>query len=325
MTQKSLGYMELAWTCPNCNTENLGMQKTCKNCGSPQPENVQFHAPQQQDLLTDEKKVGEAAKGANIHCPYCNTRNPADATTCSQCGGDLTGGTQRVTGKVVGATDATQAKPALAAQPAKAASFFRWWMLIPMGCLLMICCVIGGYLLFYRESVTGTVQNVNWQRVIPIQEIRDVTRSDWKDEIPSGADIGSCDLKYRGSQDSPAAYSTEVCSTELVDQGNGAAQVVENCSYEVYDDYCKYTAQEWQEVDQAVAQGNDTNPAWPNVQLAGGQREGERKEIYKIVFDTSKGIKEYTTDNESLFRQLQPGSTWTLEINPLGMIVNVQP
>jgi hypothetical protein len=198
-------------------------------------------------------------------------------------------------------------------------------MLIPMGCLLIVCCVIGGYLLFYREAVTGTVQNVSWQRVIPIQEIRDVTRSDWKDEIPSGADIGSCDLKYRGSQDSPAAYSTEVCSTEVIDQGNGAGQVVENCSYEVYDNYCEYTAQEWQEVDQAVAQGNDTNPAWPAVQLAGGQREGERKETYKILFETSKGIKEYTTDNESLFRQLQPGSTWTLEINPLGIIVNVQP
>lgn len=325
MTQKSLGYMELAWTCPNCNTENPGMQKTCKNCGSPQPENVQFHAPQQKDVLTDEKKVAEAAKGANIHCPYCGTRNPVDATTCSQCGGDLTGGTKRVSGKVVGATDAAQGTPAPAAQPTKAASFFRWWMLLPVGVLLIICCVVAGFLMFHTEAVTGTVQNVSWQRIIPIQEIRDVTRSDWKDEVPNGADVLSCDLKYRGSQNSPAAHSTEVCSTELVDQGNGAAEVVENCSYEVYDDYCKYTAQEWQEVDQAVAQGNDTDPVWPAVRLATGQREGERKETYKILFDTDKGIKEYTTDNESLFRQLQPGSTWTLEINPLGIIVNVRP
>lgn len=323
MTQKSLGYMELAWTCPNCNTENPGMQKTCKSCGSPQPENIQFHAPQQQDILSDEKKVAQAAKGADFHCPYCGTRNPADATTCSQCGGDLTGAAQRVSGKVVGAQDAAQGKPA--PQIAKAPSFFRWWMLLPLGAILMICCVIGGYLVFYRESVTGTVQNVSWQRIVPIQALQDVTRSDWQDELPQGANILSCDLKYRGNQSSPAAHATEVCSTQLVDQGNGAAEVVENCSYEVYDDYCEYTAQEWVEVDQAVAQGSDMNPDWPNVNLAAGEREGQRKEIYKIVFETSKGIKEYTTDNESMFLQLQPGSTWTLEINPLGMIVNVQP
>lgn len=324
MTQKSLGYMELAWTCPNCSTENPGLQKTCKNCGAPQPENVQFHTPQQQDILSDEKKVTQAAKGADFHCPYCGTRNPADAATCSQCGGDLTGAVQRVSGKVVGATQ-TPAQGNSAPQPAKAAPFFRWWMLLPLGAILMICCVIGGYLVFYRESVTGTVQNVSWQRIVPIQALRDVTRSDWQNELPQDANILSCDLKYRGNQSSPAAHATEVCSTALVDQGNGAAEVVETCSYEVYDDYCEYTAQEWVEVDQAVAQGSDMNPDWPNVNLAAGEREGERKETYKIVFETSKGIKEYTTDNESMFLQLQPGSTWTLEINPLGMIVNVQP
>jgi len=36
-------------------------------------------------------------------------------------------------------------------------------------------------------------------------------------------------------------------------------------------------------------------------------------------------IKEYTTDDENLFQQLQLGSTWTLEINTLGAIVSIQP
>jgi hypothetical protein len=118
--------------------------------------------------------------------------------------------------------------------------------------------------------------------------------------------------------------ATEVCSTELVDNGNGSADVVENCSYKVYDDYCKYTVKEWQQVDQAVAQGSDLKPYWPVAQVSAGEREGERKATYTIQFQTDKGTKTYTTDDEILFKQFQLGSTWTLEINPLGAVVKVE-
>lgn len=331
MAKKTLGYMELEWSCPNCQTQNPGMQKTCKNCGAPQPENVAFGLGEQQELITDDKKVVQAKKGADFHCPYCGTRNPVDAQSCSQCGGDLRGAVQRASGAVLsgapnppqGSATARDALPKTATPPK-----FRPWMLIPAGALgvLGICvCVLLGYLFLHTEKVTGNVQSVHWERVIPIQELRDVTEQDWKDQVPSDARNLSCDLKYRNRQDSPAANATEVCSTELVDKGNGAAEVVEDCYYEVYDDYCQYTAQEWQQVDQAVAQGNDLNPYWPQVNLSSDQREGERHETYTVQFQSEKGLKEYTTEDENLFTQFQPGSTWTLEVNPLGAVVNVQP
>src|SRR6185369_9906953 len=153
---------------PNCATNNPGLQKTCKNCGAPQPENVQFHAPTgQQELLKDEKKIAQAQKGADFHCPYCGTRNPADATTCSQCGGDLTGAAQRVSGMVVGATP-NQAQGNVAPvsappQAVKAPSKFRIWMLLPVVALLIGCCVVAGYLVFHTEAVSAKVQNVSWQ------------------------------------------------------------------------------------------------------------------------------------------------------------------
>src|SRR5258707_1924805 len=103
MSKKTLGYMELEWTCPNCGNKNPGMVKTCKACGSPQPENVQFGVAEQAELLKDAQKIAQSQKGADIHCPFCGTRNPADARSCSQCGGDLTGGAQRVSGTVIGA------------------------------------------------------------------------------------------------------------------------------------------------------------------------------------------------------------------------------
>lgn len=328
MAKKSLGYMELEWTCPNCDTKNPGMQKTCISCGSPQPENVQFGLGEQQELIKDTSKVAQVQKGADFHCPYCGTRNPVDATSCSQCGGDLTGGAQRVSGRVIaGAPNTPQAGVPVGINSPQTAkpSKFRPWMLLPVAACVIGACILFGFLVFRTEKSTGIVQNVNWEHVVFIQELRNVTREDWEDQVPSNADVISCDLKYRTRQDSPAANATEVCSTQLVDQGNGAAEVVEDCYYEVYENSCSYTAQEWQQVDQALAQGNDLNPYWPDANLALGQREGDHKATYTVQFQTDKGLKEYTTDNEDLFRQFQPGSTWTLEINTLGAVVSVQP
>lgn len=328
MTKKTLGYVELEWTCPNCGTKNPGMMKTCHTCGSPQPENVQFGADEQQGMMTDAQKIAQAQKGADIHCPFCGTRNPVDAHTCSQCGGDLTGGAQRVSGTVIGgAVNPVQAgknAPSVATQnPGSAkASKFRVWMLLPVGVIALALCALLGFLFLHTDKTSGTVQSVGWERVIPIEALRNVSGEDWRDALPEDAKILSCDLKYRTRQDSPAANATEVCSTELVDKGNGAADVVETCSYDVYADYCKYTAQEWQQVDKTVAHGNDLQPSWPVAKLGAGEREGEHKATYTVQFQTEKGIKEYTTDENS-FSQFQIGSKWTLEINPLGAIVSV--
>ncbi|HSK67092.1 MAG TPA: zinc-ribbon domain-containing protein, partial [Anaerolineales bacterium] len=99
--RRTLGYIQNEWTCPNCGTRNKGGSKTCENCGAPQPENVQFELPSEQKFVTDDKQIDAAKKGADIHCPFCGTRNPADAETCSQCGGDLTEGKSREVGRLM--------------------------------------------------------------------------------------------------------------------------------------------------------------------------------------------------------------------------------
>ncbi|HEX2622616.1 MAG TPA: zinc ribbon domain-containing protein [Phototrophicaceae bacterium] len=336
MTKKTLGYVELEWTCPNCATNNPGLQKTCKNCGSPQPENVQFHAATAQpELLKDEQKIAQAQKGADFHCPYCGTRNPADATTCSQCGGDLTGAKQRASGMVVGAPPNPAQGSAVAAskipQPVKAMPKFPLWILLPIGALLMICCVAAGFLIFHTDAVKGTVQSVSWQRSIPIEELHDVILEDWKDQVPSGVQTISCEQKQR-STDHRVVGSKEVCTQEMVDQGNGSAKLEEEChnedqyeDYPVYDDYCKYPGQKWEQIDTLSSQGNDLNPYWPAMTLGSNQREGQRSSSYNILFDTSKGIKKYKTDDETLFGQCQIGSTWTLNINTFGTVTSIQP
>src|SRR5512145_2330994 len=97
-TRRTLGYIQNEWTCPNCNTRNKGSVKTCENCGAPQPENVQFELPSEQKIVTDETSIKAAQAGADIHCGFCGTRNPATAATCSQCGADLKEGKARAAG-----------------------------------------------------------------------------------------------------------------------------------------------------------------------------------------------------------------------------------
>jgi hypothetical protein len=355
MTRKNLGYVELEWTCPNCGNKNPGMQKSCGTCGAPQPANVQFELGQKQDLIQDAQKAAEAAKGADIHCPYCNTRNAADAKVCVQCGGDLVEGTKRESGKVLSGSSATAnaeikcpgcgtvnppgsatckacgASLSAATPPQPVAtqaagakkSAFRPWMALPMVAVLAMCCLVVGFLFFRTTSLTGTVQNTQWQRTIDIEAQREVTKEAWRDEVPAGADAFSCSERYRTRQDSPTANSKEVCATELVDQGNGAAEVVEKCYYEVYDDYCQYKALEWQKVDQALAQGTDLQPYWPQVNLAGDQREGNRTENYTVDFNTKDGTKQFTTTDESLYIQFEPDSLWTLKVNTIGSVMDV--
>lgn len=355
MTNKTIGYIELEWTCPNCNNKNPGMKKFCGTCGAPQPANVAFEMGQNSALINDAEKQTLASKGADIYCPFCNTRNTANAEICSQCGGDLQEGIRRESGRVISGPAATTGKPIKctacgtenpagsatcsacgtslaknlatnqpqATSSQKTPSRFRPWMMLPIAGVVMLLCVIIGFLFFKTTDKKGIVNNTQWERSIAIEEQREVVREAWRDQLPAGAQPLSCQQEYRSRQDSPAAGAREVCSTKLVDQGNGSAKVEETCYYEIYDDYCKYNSLEWQTVNNIQASGTDQQPQWPNSILSSGQREGNRSETYTVYFNTSDGIKEYSTSDAALFAQFEPGTEWTLSINTLGTIIEV--
>ena len=103
MAKKTLGYAELQWTCPNCNGINPGTQQDCGSCGAPQPDDVKFEQVKGAELSQDEELKKRAETGADIHCPYCGTRNPGDAEICVACGGDISAGERRKSGEILGA------------------------------------------------------------------------------------------------------------------------------------------------------------------------------------------------------------------------------
>lgn len=365
MAKKELGYVELQWTCPNCATKNPGSTKTCQGCGAPQPADVQFELKKDAQLLTDEQKINAAKKGPDIHCPFCGTRNPGDAVTCSQCGGDLKTGLHRESGQVVGAyqvqpapvqeiacpncatpnpetnstckacgailqpvTPASQAAPGSGAAPA--AKPQSKLVIIIIISLAILCIIIGlVYLLSTaarQTSTIGTVANVAWVRQIAIMELGPVTRQAWKENIPDKAKVGECELKFHHEQQETTVNATEVCGTPYSKEtGSGFAEVVQDCKYLAYRDYCSYTIDEWHVITTLKTQGDDLNPAWPSLNLANNQRTGDQSETYRIIFQTDQNTYTYTTSDAELFNQFQPGSQWELTINGFGDIVDIQP
>jgi len=362
MPKESLGYIKLEWTCPKCSTRNPGPEKTCLSCGAPQPENVAFEQPGQQELLEDQKEIEKAKAGADIHCGFCGTRNPAGTKVCAQCGADLEKGTRREAGKIVGAYSSGPVKqvecpscgtknPESALKCVQCGSSLKRSEPLPsdqtvpattpakpkLGVLGIAAIVVIGILCVAvvvsllvmsgrTEGVIGVVQDVNWTTYVAVLGLLRVDYYGWIEEIPADAQVGECTQRVHHTQEEPAPNSNKVCGTPYtVDEGSGFAEVVQDCYYEVLQDYCSYTTMEWRQVNVVELQGIDTSPVWAEPRLAEGQRLGERGQTYTVQFNTSEGQVTYTTTDYDLFKQFQPDSEWLLNINSFGSILSVEP
>ena len=349
--RRTLGYIENEWTCPNCGGKNKGSVKACENCGAPQPENVQFNIGADQNFVKEEEKVKAAQAGADIHCGFCGTRNPATAETCSQCGGDLKEGKAREAGRIMQAPPpppkaikcnscgtenpgtnsvcsncgaalpkTAQAQPAApkpvatatAAQPAKKKKFSPLWIGAILG-FLAVCC-LGIYFVFGRaaSTVQGKVVDVHWTTNVPVEEMQAVDYSNERGSPPSDAYNVSCHDESR-----------DVCEQKTVDKGNGYSEVVEECHTET-EKYCSYTVDEWKTIQTYTLEGNDLQPIYDTPSLTSDQRVGKETEEFTVTFVTDDGNKTYSPDTVSRFQQFSPGSEWTLKLNLVGGIVGVE-
>lgn len=351
MQRKTKGVIQLEWVCPNCESRNPGPVRTCEKCGAPQPENVQFQRPVDEKLITDEKVIQAAKAGADIHCGFCGTRNPATATNCSQCGADLKEGKARQAGQVMQAAPAApkvitcancgtenpgsaktcsscgapiHAPAAQTPKPAQAQASatptaqpkpkkFNWLVAGGIGAFLLLCC---GAILFMfvlpSRSVEGTVASVYWKTSVPVQEVQAVYHSEERGNPPSDAYDVSC-----------RTDSQEICEDKIVDKGNGYSEVITECHTES-EQYCSYTVDEWTTIQTYDLEGLDLYPQYAQPSISSNQREGSSSTELRVYFDTSDGELAYSPDSVSEFQQFQPGSTWKLSLNVVGGIVSVE-
>jgi uncharacterized OB-fold protein len=329
MARKSLGFIPLIWVCPSCGTQNPGQIKSCTACGAPQPDDIEFLRvdEEQFNFIKDEALIRMAKAGPDIHCPYCGTRNTAGTEYCKKCGGEISlGGKARKTGgKVRTAAEAQQAQASArpsepTPKPKKKLSTIATILIAIAGLALIAACIVVILILTKTEEIKAVVTDVQWERSIAIEAYSPVTKSDWWDEIPADGELMSCTEKHRYTSDEPTANATEVCGEEYVeDTGTGVGEVVQDCVYEVYDDYCDYTVMEWVVVETVTETGDDLDPFWPNVALMTDEREGERTEEYTIFFADNNKTYEYTTSDEALFLMADSGSDWVLDVSKLGV------
>ncbi len=361
MTRETLGYVKLEWTCPKCNNRNPGLEKTCLSCGAPQPQDVQFVQAGQQELSQDETLKKTAQAGADIHCAFCGTRNPAEATICSQCGADLKSGTRREAGRVVGAFKAGPARqiacpscgkmnpettlkcaqcgaqllliPTSEATPSSAiTSFATSKLALIAGVVLVLLCIAAVISFVFLSaphlSQKGFVEDVEWQTSVAVEELGPVSHAAWQDEIPQDSQLGSCTDKVRDTVDAEPGSGkyNKVCGTPYtVDTGSGVGQVVQDCQFEVLAPYCEYIAQEWQVIDEAKQSGSDLSPAFASPQLSSNQRLGSQNASYVIIFEADKGQYTYNVASPDEFHKFQIGSQWILKVNSFGNVVSVEP
>lgn len=324
MAQKILGYIQLVWTCDSCGTKNPGAIKSCTSCGAPQPPNVRFEKVDAStfDFIKDEALIRMAKSGPDKHCPYCGTRNTASAVRCVQCGSDITVGAQtRQSGEVLEKRDEPVPQPQRHQLPRGA--------IIAVILIFLVICVFGGILLSNMsktDTLKATVASVRWQRSTAIEEYQTATARDWISAIPQDARIISCTSQYHYNSDSPVNNSVEVCGEPYtVDTGTGIGQVVQDCYYEVYEDYCSYETMAWVVIDTLTTTGTDLNPYWPTSDLTDAQTIGDQKETYQITFDAEGEAYSLTTADLNTFQMAEPGSYWNLEINRFGNITSAEP
>jgi len=359
MAKKTLGHVELEWTCPSCGKRNPGSTQKCVTCGTPMPADMRFEVGAGQPLDTSEETAAQVARGPDIHCPYCGARNAGDATVCRQCGGDLSEGARREAGAVLGAYQdepppdvtcphcgatnpgtrtacatcggplphpaAAKAETEPAAEAGK-----RRTLSLPVLLLIALLACAGMWMLIRslgRSSATaGTVAAVEWTYSIAMEQLGPVEYEAWRDEVPTGAQLGECSEKVRRTADEPVAGATEVCGTPYVeDTGTGKGRVVQDCQYQVSDAWCRYTVREWTSAGEFAVSGADFNPYWPAVTTSAGRREGGRTETYRVTFDADGSRPVYWPASLEEFQRFPPGSRWEIEVNRLGAVISVTP
>lgn len=300
--------------CYYCGTRNAAGAATCTQCGADLTEG----AARKKGEVMGAHRDKPAPK---ITCEACGTENEANAGKCVQCGSPLAKPEPTPKPKPDGSLGAKAA-----AVPGKRVGLFGG---IALG-LLVLCCVaaIAFFVLSSRTSdLNGTVSDVSWTRTIAIEALQPVEHETWKSDIPAEAIMGACNDKVHHTQDTPTDNSKEVCGTPYsVDQGSGYAEIVQDCRYEVYQAWCKYTVDEWQKANEVVARGSDFNPTWPSVGALGrGQREGNRSEDYRVNFNTENGQYDYQPNTLDEFKQYELGSRWILKINTFGVVNETAP
>lgn len=311
-----------------------------------------------EEELEDKKLVEQAQIGPDWICEFCGSSNPANVDICQACNAPREGVSpkQEVKQYALGAAptsgdmdlDAPVERPS-ATPPKKSKAGPAIGVFGAVAGILILCfCILAAFLVFGSQNAEATVTGFSWQRTIAVESFQTVVEEDW--DVPPGGTILSQEEEIREYEQVLDHYETRtrevservqvgertyVCGQR--DLGNGFFEDVE-CSepvyetqyrtetYEepiyrqepIYDTKFTYEIDKWVPTRTEAAGSNDHLPIWPETNLAGNEREGERTEVYIIYFTDEDGKEfEYET-NESEWRSFELNQGVTLKLDSLG-------
>ena len=329
---------EMLWDCRFCGSEKL-LGKThrfCPACGSPQdPEWRYYPADDEKIAVKDHHYVG-----ADKVCPACGTLNAADAEFCPRCGSPQTDaqavGTQAV--RAAGFNDfleredlqsrldeqAAQRVSGIPQTASTSSSGFKWTPKnIAMIAIAAILFIGGVYFFTAKKSANIVLADKQWDREIEIEKLMAVSDSSVCSSMPGDAYSVS---RRREQVDTRRVQDGETCSRQQVDRGDGTFREQQVCSPKyreepVYGDVCYYTIDRWQTERTVTSSGAaDVQPFWAEANLSrsgacvGCEREGNRREVYTLIFTGDGGSRYECEVNPSVWEDASIESVWELQV-----------
>ncbi len=335
---------EMMWDCGACGTPKLlaKSHKHCPTCGSPQDPTWRYFPPEDEKVAVED----HVFMGKDKVCGACGTPCAAQATFCPGCGSDLDGSKEaatrqdQVVAEGVGfseddadAANAEHKARRKAEQAAKMADQMppppppKKSMLLPAIAVLagiaFIACL--GVFFLWKKDVSIVNTGHAWERTIQIEEMKNVTKSAWDDEVPRGAELVECKQEKRSTKQ---VADGEECSTRRKDNGDGTYSEKQECktkykSEPVYGSKCKYRIDEWTSTRKAKASGNGLTPepSWPDSGISrkgnclGCEREGAKSESYTLKFkDSGSGKALSCTVPQKTWAKVKPKSKWEAQV-----------
>jgi hypothetical protein len=344
---------EGAWDCPHCGRKgNRGPEKYCGGCGAPRGEDVKFYLPQDAPEVTEAKALERAKAGPDWTCSFCEADNPSTNAFCSSCGAARDGAQAR---QVVEHRQDAAPLP-VASPPPPAPGHPKLKRGCQIGCLTLAALLLLFWFLGRPKETTLTVTGHRWERSVAVEEQRTVTEQGWEGELPAGARSLSSRREVHhqnririGSETRTRTVTERVqTGTERVkvgerDLGNGYFEDI----YEdrpVYEDRereetyeepvfreepvyrLRYTYQvdKWVPSREAKAEAGDRSPRWPDAGLGAKEREGQRTEVYEVLFeDRDRAGRVYKARDEVEWQGFEPGAAYRAKVRSNGEIVEI--
>lgn len=352
-----------AWDCGYCGRKGIsGEERDCPGCGKPRGEDVTFYLDRNRREVENPDSVN---KNPDWLCSFCGSLNSDSVKTCSSCGHGRDEGdpnyfdAKRTLHKMSldnghfdkddslsgGFEDLIYEQEEYKKKEKRRKKLIRAALL---GGVLLLCIALA--LIFIPKTKTITVQELNWERTVAVEQYRTVEDSSW--ELPDGAynvterqEIQSYNhvishYETHTKQVPVEVYDGDDVSYSYVDLGNGMFEQVEHRTpryrteyktetYEepvyvdipVYGTKYYYNIERWVFDHNEETSGTDGRAYFANVDVRDGvTRAGDTTERYWI---TDSNRKQYKMEYE-LWNSLRIGQTVTIKTF-LRKVINIIP